>query len=118
MGVSDILKRMFLTQEVKKLKFYIILLQNSKFCKLKYVHVVEPWLDIWNAKFQADISFFGKHIGQKMYPWMTSFFQIAIFSISRHRTEKQMTFLESKSQTGSETDIFIKKKTNRNFGLM
>ena len=36
--------------------------------------------------------YFGKHIAQKSYSSMTSFFQTAFLSISRHRTEIKMTF--------------------------
>ena len=74
-------------------------------------YLIEPCLvDIPHAKFQVDISIFGKHIAQKPYPLMTSFLQAVILSISRYRIEIQMIFLESSGQTGSETDIFLLAK--------
>ena len=64
------------------------------------------------------ISIFGKHVAQKPYPWMMSFFHIAILSISRHRTKIKMTFLEFGDQTGSEINILYSKKIIRKFDLM
>ena len=58
------------------------------------------------------MSIFGKHVAQKPYPLMTSFFQTVIWSISRHRTVIKMTFLESWDQTGSETYLFWFKNTS------
>ena len=54
--------------------------------------------------------YFGKHVAQKPHLLMTSFCQTATLSISRHRTQLKMTFLESWEQTGSEKHIcFIRK---------
>ena len=75
---------------------------------------MEPNLVIWYAKFQVDISIFCKHTAQKLYSLMTPFFKTAILSISRHRTEIKMIFLESWDQTGSEPSIFINKNLNLN----
>ena len=66
-------------------------------------------MDIWHAKFQVDIAIFGKLMAQKPHPLMTSFFETAILSISSHRTETKMVFLESWDQIGSETHIFYSK---------
>ena len=74
----------------------------------KKVHVVQPHLGIWHAKFQSDISIFDKHIEQKPYSLITAFFQTAICSISRHRTEIKMTFLESWDQTPRNTHFYSK----------
>ena len=102
-------KKIFWPHKVKKWNLY------TTFYKIKFFKIsksrkyaVEPCLNIWHAKFQVDISVFGKHIAQKPYPWMTSLFQIAILSISRHRTGIKMTFLESWDQTDSETRLFLR----------
>ena len=58
-------------------------------------HVEEPCLGMYHAKFQVDMSIFGKPIGQKSYSLIQHFLQTSILSISRHRTELKMTFLES-----------------------
>ena len=79
------------------------------------LHVIEIYLDTRLAKFQVDISIFGEHIAHK--PWMTLsvdyvIFQTSILSISRHRREIKMTFLESWDQAGSETHVFLFENTN------
>ena len=113
MAICDFPKKwVFYPKSKKKLKLLYNFLQNPKFSKFSknLQHVVEPCLDIRHAKFQVDMSIFGKHIAQKPYPLMTSFFQTVIWSISRHRTVIKMTFLEFWNQTGSETHIFTRKK--------
>ena len=84
--------------------------KSKVFKKINTVrYIVDPCLEIMHAKCQADISIFGKHIAQKPYPLMTSFSQTTILSISRYRTEIQMTFLESWDQSGSEAHIWYLK---------
>ena len=53
----------------------------------------------------------------KPSPLMTSFFQTAILSISRHYAEK-MTFLESLDQAGSEAHICYPKIQIRKFDFL
>ena len=57
--------------------------------------VLDIHLTSSHAKFQLNISIRGLDIAKKPYSLMTSFFQNAILSISRRRTEIKMTFLES-----------------------
>ena len=58
--------------------------------------------------FQFDISIFDKRIAQEPYSLVTALFQIAIFSISRHRTEIKMAFLEYWDQTPRNTHFYSK----------
>ena len=89
MAIPDSPKSESFTQQV----FFCIFSKSNIFQNFqKMQHVVELCLDIWLAKFQGDISIFGKHMAQKPYPWMTAFFQVVILSISGHRTEIRMTF--------------------------
>ena len=71
--------------------------------------VVEPYLNIGRAKFQVDVSIFGKHIAQEPNLLITPFFKLRFFCIYRPRIIIKMSVLESGDQTGSETDIFIRK---------
>ena len=90
MAISDLAKNGVLPRIMgKKLEFYITFSKMQKFQNFQKngQYIVELYLDIWHAKFQVDMSIFGKHIAQKAYPFMTSFFRTAIFGISRHRTE-------------------------------
>ena len=105
----------FFTQKAKKLKLPYNFLQNpkfSKFSKKNLQHVVEPCLDIRHAKFQVDMSIFAKHIAQKPYPLMTSFFHIAILSISRHRTETEELFWNPEIKLVQKHPLVIRKKDN------
>ena len=98
----------FLPKKLKNWCLYNIF-PKSKIKRTTALHVVEPCLDIWHAKYQVDISIFDKHIAQNLYPLMTLFFQTVILSISRHCTDIKITFLESSDQPGSETHIFIRR---------
>ena len=115
MPISDFPKKSFSTQKVKRLKFSQ-LFTNQNFQNFqKTVYVVEPSLDISHAKFQAEISIFGKHIAHKPYPLMTSFFQTAIWSIPGHGTEK-MTFWNPEMKL-VQKDIFYPKNQFENLTL-
>ena len=66
----------FHTQKVQKLKFLYNFIKSKISQSSKNVQHVTPCLDILRAKFQVNISIFGKHLAQKPYPLMTSFFTL------------------------------------------
>ena len=79
----------------------------SNIKKKNGIPVVEPYLDTWHAEFQVDKSIFGKHIAQKIYPLMTSFFQTAILSIPKHRTGiKKLLFPRIQGSNWYRNEIF------------
>ena len=88
----------FYPQSKKLIFFYITfyMIQNFQIFQRTVQYVVEPCLGIWYAKFQVDISVFGKHIyNPKTVSVDDVIFQIVILNISGNRTEIKMTFLES-----------------------
>ena len=64
-----------------------------------------------NAKFQVDISIFGKHIAQKPTLLMTSFFQ-TVFRHFLHHTEIKMTFFGNPEIKLVKKHTFVFKNTN------
>ena len=98
MAISDFQNKIFLTPKNSKnitfLKNFDKIKNFQNFQKTEKT-VLDILLDSSHAKFQLNIFISGLDIAKKPYYLMTSFFQIAIWSISRRRTGIKMTFLES-----------------------
>ena len=94
MVVSFFREIIFRSQKTNKTSVFYIFVKilNVRILETPVIYVVEPYLDIWSAKCQVNI-FFRKHIAQKPYLLMTSFFQTSILSISGHRPKIKMKIL-------------------------
>ena len=65
MNISDFPRNDFSLPKVKKKCNFNILFVKIKNKQKNGVYVLEAYLDIYHAKFQVDISVFGKHIAKK-----------------------------------------------------
>ena len=113
-------KSFFDSQKIRNLDFLYNFFQNPKFAKFSKNRTIccRPvpghiacWISGWYVYFWQTYS-------PKPFPLMTPFFQTVSWSISRHRTEIKMPFLESWVQTGSETHLFGSKIPIWKFDLM